>query len=169
MDKIKLHLGCGSNKIKDYINLDIRESVCPDIIHDLHNPLPYKDNSVDEVYSRHVLEHFTRLEGMVIVTDWYRVLKPTGKVHIVVPNISFHANQLLENKQSTFSNQKEHAMAGFYGWETDSAGGVYARHLWGYTYLSLSTLLSNIGFCNIKKILKGHDTEEWHLNIEAFK
>ena len=58
----KLNLGCGQNILKDYVNLDAMKLDGVDVIHDLEKfPWPFKDNTFDEVYTSHTLEHLTDL------------------------------------------------------------------------------------------------------------
>lgn len=49
-----------------------------------NEPLPYKDNSFDIVYSKSVLEHFYYPERYM--KEVYRVLKPNGKILTLVPD-----------------------------------------------------------------------------------
>ena len=82
METIKLHLGCGNVRLEGYINIDISSHYNPDIVADLNN-LPYEDNTVDEIYTDNVIEHvedFTKA-----MKEMHRVLKPGGKLIIVVP------------------------------------------------------------------------------------
>ncbi len=43
----------------------------------------FKENSVDEIYSSHCLEHIRNIN--LVMAQIYRVLKPTGKAVIIVP------------------------------------------------------------------------------------
>lgn len=53
---IKLDLACGQNKREGFTGVDIAGN--PDIIHDLNvYPYPFDDNSVDEIYCSHYVEH----------------------------------------------------------------------------------------------------------------
>lgn len=55
---MKLHLGCGNDYKEGYINIDASKEVNPDVVWDLENtPLPFRDNSMDEILANHVLEH----------------------------------------------------------------------------------------------------------------
>ena len=95
-----LLIGCGHSKAirkpsagVDYsapVTLDIDESANPDMVWDLNKlPYPFEDDSFDELHAYDVLEH-CGLQG-----DWrfffgqfdefYRVLKPGGKVIFSVP------------------------------------------------------------------------------------
>lgn len=46
--------------------------------------LPFKDNSVDYVYSSHCLEHIKDWD--LAINEWYRVTKENGYIVIVVPH-----------------------------------------------------------------------------------
>lgn len=85
MDKnVKLNLGANGFHLKGFINIDIDPKTNPDQVADaLH--LPYEDNSVDEIYAGHLLEHFTENED--VLKEWHRVLKPQGRITITVPDV----------------------------------------------------------------------------------
>lgn len=74
---MKINLGCGFRKIPDFINIDIREEVEPDLVHDCLS-LPFEDNSVDEVLAIDYLEHVAIGKTVPQVEEIYRVLKPGG-------------------------------------------------------------------------------------------
>ena len=55
---LKLNLGCGYNRIADYINVDISEVCAPDLIADVEAlPWPWPTDSVETVVFNHSLEH----------------------------------------------------------------------------------------------------------------
>lgn len=83
MDSIRLNLGCGDKKMPGYLNVD---ACCnPDLRCDLSLfPWPWTDNSIDEVYSSHFLEHVADFERTVLET--HRILKPNGMIHFLVPH-----------------------------------------------------------------------------------
>lgn len=51
-------LGCGEVWMYDY-RVDVDESVKPDLVHDLEEPLPLDDNSFTNAVLIHILEHLT--------------------------------------------------------------------------------------------------------------
>ncbi len=82
----KLNLGCGNYKKEGYINCDISFDVNPDMCFDLNKGIPIENNSVEEAYMSHVLEHFH--EPIEILKEIYRVCKNRAIIKIKVPYFS---------------------------------------------------------------------------------
>lgn len=88
---IKLDLGCGPHKQSGFIGVDQYKMEGVDVVVNLGSAKwPWKDNSVDEAYSAHLLEHFTNFNGKWERTHFfnelYRVLKPGAKVTLMFPH-----------------------------------------------------------------------------------
>ena len=86
---MKLNLGCGSKKLKNYVNVDKFDYFKPDIIHDLEIfPYPFEDNSVDEILISHVLEHIGQSPEtfLKIIKEFYRVCRHNSLIKIIVPH-----------------------------------------------------------------------------------
>jgi len=81
-----VELGAAQRKgVPDWITLDFNGTA--DMVHDLTQPLPFPDGSVDRVYSSHVLEHFTYPGQLLpLLRECHRVLKPGGVISAAVPN-----------------------------------------------------------------------------------
>lgn len=63
----------------------------------LSKTLPWDANSVDAVYMGEMLEHFTQADGIKLLAECHRVLKPDGILRIRVPdNMRFWRNYLQE-------------------------------------------------------------------------
>lgn len=88
MDKpVLVNIGCGRVWHPYWINLD-HQPTSPEVRpFDIRKPLPFEDGSVDAVYASHVLEHLDREEGLGLLRECRRVLKPAGIVRIVVPDL----------------------------------------------------------------------------------
>jgi len=66
MKQTKINLGCGAKKLEGYINIDKAASVKPDLVVDLElAKLPFADNSVDEIYTEHTLEHIKNFHELI--------------------------------------------------------------------------------------------------------
>jgi SAM-dependent methyltransferase len=82
-----LDVGCGGNKVRGTLGVDRLSLPGVDIVCDFEqSPLPFKENSVDVIYTRHTLEHISDLEH--ILREFLRVLKPDGRLSVTVPHFS---------------------------------------------------------------------------------
>jgi predicted SAM-dependent methyltransferase len=84
----KLNLGCGRNIMQGYINADIFPYAGVDKIFDATKRFPFDDDTFDEVFASHFLEHFTEPEK--ILEEIHRVTKAGGEVKILTPHFTFH-------------------------------------------------------------------------------
>jgi ubiquinone/menaquinone biosynthesis C-methylase UbiE len=83
----RLNLGCGMDAKKGYVNVDIAKLPRVDIVHDLNKiPWPFKTNEFDEILCKHVLEHLDKIDRAM--KELLRILKPGGKLKILVPHFT---------------------------------------------------------------------------------
>lgn len=116
--KVKLNLGSFMTMFHGWINLDVHnltdfanQNGYRFVHHDLRNGLPqFGTESVDYIYLCHVLEHFSYADGLTLLKECRRVLKPSGTIRIVVPD----AKLLLIHLASDMN---------FGGWEGSSFRG----------------------------------------------
>lgn len=100
---MELLLGCGSSRLKKLhqqgrsdwtglVAIDIEPRHKPDLVHDINDPLPFADSSVDEIHAYEVLEHCGRQGDYKFFfaqwNDFWRVLKPGGMFFGTVPTPS---------------------------------------------------------------------------------
>ena len=91
-EKIKINLGCGNDIKPDYINIDrYNNTGNVDLKSDLAD-LPFQNNSVDEIYTSHVLEHIGIHEIYSVLEEWKRVLVLNGKLVLRLPNLETEVN-----------------------------------------------------------------------------
>jgi len=82
-----LDIGCGNNKIKGAIGLDISKDTQADIIWDLNSyPYPIEKDEVDKIYAKHVIEHVD--DPIRFLNEVYRITKPGGSCFIETPHFS---------------------------------------------------------------------------------
>lgn len=100
----ELLIGCGrftDKRLKDdahpewenLTTLDNNPDVNPDIVHDLKQfPLPFDDDTFDELHAYEVLEHLYPQGDYVSFfeefTEYHRILKPGGRMFITVPAVN---------------------------------------------------------------------------------
>jgi hypothetical protein len=81
---MKLNLGCGNKKKKGYLNIDSSGEVYPDKIWNLEKtPLPFKENSIEEINAEHVFEHISKF--IPLMHDIHRISKKGAKIYIKTP------------------------------------------------------------------------------------
>ena len=81
---MKLNLGCGNDKRKDYVNIDSSKQVKPDKVWNLEKtPSTFKTNSVDEIIANHVLEHINNF--IPLMHELHRICKPNAIIRIKTP------------------------------------------------------------------------------------
>ena len=91
----KLEIGSGAKPKAGYLHFDVRSNVKADVVGDARQ-LPFQDNEFNEVYSRFFLEHLPRADAKKALTEMMRVIKPSGIIEIIVPNLAYFCRLYLE-------------------------------------------------------------------------
>lgn len=82
---MKLNICCGFDKKEGYINIDADRRVQPDIVRDIERGLPFSDNTIEEIFSKHTLEHISPDQIHNVMYEFWRVLKPDKLLKVIVP------------------------------------------------------------------------------------
>ena len=139
---IKLNLGCGIYYKPGYINIDMFESEIADEIADIRH-LKYDENSVDEIEASHIIEHFDVITLPFLIAEWFRLLKPNGRLVIEAPNFNRGYLKLLTEKNM----KKRNTLRFLYG--VDLPGNT---HKIGLTPKFLRNILISTGFINLNSV-----------------
>ncbi|WP_440931017.1 class I SAM-dependent methyltransferase [Candidatus Pelagibacter sp.] len=82
--KEKLNLGSGNEIKEDFINVDFKQDINVDVVHNLNNfPWPFENNTFSEVLAENVIEHLD--DFMKVMEEIYRVTKQDSLIKISVP------------------------------------------------------------------------------------
>ena len=92
-----LNLGCGNRFSDDWVNLDFKRTGLSVQAHNLLEGIPFPDESFDVVYHSHMLEHFPKRDAFCFLRECFRVLKPSGIIRVVVPDLEQIALEYLKN------------------------------------------------------------------------
>src|SRR4051812_22266165 len=85
--RLRLNLGCGLRRLPGFYNVDHVSLPGVDILADLEEPLAeLPDDSVEQIYCRHTLEHVQRL--LELLADLHRVTHADGRLELIVPHFS---------------------------------------------------------------------------------
>lgn len=81
---MKLDLGCGPVKREGYIGID-KYDYGHNIVRDVERGIPFNDNTFDEIYSSHFIEHIT--DWIFVFNEMWRVCKKGAQVILRYPRI----------------------------------------------------------------------------------
>jgi predicted SAM-dependent methyltransferase len=136
---VKLDIGGGKNKRDaDYIAVDSHGE--PDV-KALMWALPFKEGSVDSIWSSHTLEHAPHGKIVDTLREWLRVLRPGGRAIVQVPDFNYVARYWLLGPDRAW------AEAMVFGLQTNE--GEYHRS--AFTADTLKGDLEGVGF-EVKRI-----------------
>ena len=83
---MKLNLGCKTRPIPGFVNMDFEEYPTVDVVGDVSDLSRFKDESIEEIYASHILEHFKSPQTVPVLKEWFRVLKPGGILYVATPD-----------------------------------------------------------------------------------
>lgn len=145
---LKLHLGCGEKYLEGYVNIDFPDTeqnvikTKADVFSSMHD-LSYPENSVDEIRSHHLFEHFSRAEALKLLVRWRSWLKPGGLLIIETPDFSTSASFFL-----TATSRKRKYQLSRHMFGSEEAGWATHKDHWDkekYQYV-----LKRLGFNDIQ-------------------
>lgn len=147
---MKLHLGCGTKKLEGWINIDSVPECHPDVVHDITKPLPYADQSAEELLAEDLLEHFDKYVRYLVFYEWTRVLKVGGEITLQVPDFK---TILLRYFKFGYENFVDFIF-GENLWESRIYIGHFGNHKWGYSQKTLKEFVSVFGIetANIRRV-----------------
>jgi hypothetical protein len=136
---IQLDVGCGENKQKGFIGMDIRDLDTVDIVHDFETyPWPLPDECCRRVLCSHVIEHINPAQfGMIkFMDEVWRICKVDAQFVIAMP----YATSPGFYQDPTHVNQRnEITWAYFDPLEPNTQGllyKIYKPKPWKITHLS---------------------------------
>lgn len=156
----KLNIGCDNDIRPGWVNIDAF-NIKPGVIKMDAQKIDYPDNTFDEICARDILEHITWRKTDEVLAEWYRVLKPGGKIYIQSPNLVGWALAIVHNKCS-FHHAMEHIFA-----HQDNPGNF---HYTGFSKDYLQEKMSKVGFKDFehideeRKIYKTDDDSNVHIH-----
>jgi len=139
---VKLHLGCGDQKLAGYINIDLHSDTADEKL-DAIDLSKYPDNSVDEILALHLIEHFHFQDGQKALREWFRVLRPGGVLRIETPDLLNLCKHFVAGPEDLRISLYPHFFA--HPWEEGQT------HYFLYTEVQLGWTLQQIGFQKIAR------------------
>jgi len=174
----KLQLGTGQNLLEDWLNTDVNPDPSPDlggiVFLDAKKPFPIEDGTFDYVFLEHVIEHVQFNEGLSLLRECHRILKPDGRIRIATPD--------LETLIQLHTTQKTDIQKRYVNWIVDKflpEVGIYSecfvinnafrnwRHQFIYDHATLQLAMERTGFVNVISYRPGESDDENLRGIES--
>lgn len=174
--KSLLHIGCGPKSMHDLqgfspvqwqeIRFDIDPNVRPDVLGSMTDLQAIDNASVDAVYSSHNLEHVYAHEVATVLSEFRRVLKPSGFAIITCPDLqavcNFVAKGQLYDPIWESRGQLLAPIDLIYGFRQAMAqGNLHMAHRTGFTLSALSQFISRAGFARVIGSRYEHKCNLW--------
>lgn len=136
---MRLNVGCGDKYFPGFVNIDRNGDA--DVNCDAA-PLPYEGDSATEIHAYHLIEHIHRKDVGDVLTEWFRVLKPGGKLVLEMPCLDKIAKLIVEGEKNV-----RLTLFGLFGDPRDPKPDM--MHQWCYSGAELTELLTGIGFTDV--------------------
>ena len=188
---VNVQIGTGFSPKNAWLNTDY----CPRNFSTYHlnalRSFPFQTSSIDHYYTEHQLEHFSLEQGVFMLKEILRTLKPDGKIRISVPGlekeIAMYQTEISKQESAFYDNIKLRSGRMFDG---DKSLNLFTRgiafnegfychgHCFIYDYETLSEILKKIGFINVCEsefnesdipVFRGIDSRDNSLIVEAQK
>lgn len=132
---MKLDIGSGNKPREGFTGVDLYADG-KGIIKAPMNALPFEDETVDEIYSSHSLEHIGKYEVVPTLAEWRRVLVWEGLLTIEVPDLEWVCKNWLKYRSNDWH------MDAIFG--DQSTPGQF--HKTGFTRAIMYSYLEQAGF-----------------------
>jgi len=123
---------------------------------DLRYPLPIDDACISGIFSEHTIEHLSFDEAARLLAECLRVLKPGGRIRIIVPDVSIFARNYVAGNTQWFEDW-EREMLGprgkrlFTPMQAISFVTQEHGHRSAWDFESLQSLLAQVGFADVQR------------------
>tara|TARA_B110000879_G_scaffold134833_1_gene176377 strand:- start:10 stop:633 length:624 start_codon:yes stop_codon:yes gene_type:complete len=175
---LKVNLGCGLSVVDGWINIDgsptvklqkligvgiifraVLKPTFPSVVvyGDVTTGLKLANESVDILYSSHMLEHLSLTDLKCALVEIKRVLKPGGVFRSVLPDFEVCIKEYLASNDEGASTQfLQKTMLGIEKRPKGLLANLRnlfgnANHLWMWDYKGIKQQLELAGFCEISR------------------
>jgi predicted SAM-dependent methyltransferase len=128
--------------------LDANSGACVDHVSNASDLRCFEDDSFDQIYASHVVEHFDYYNQLVeTLREWFRVLAPNGTLSVSVPDLDVLA-RLFVDRTLLSVQDRFLVMRMIFGGHIDK----YDYHLVGLNEEFLTGYLQAAGFTDMRRV-----------------
>ena len=142
---MKINIG-GETKKEGWMNYNVQKKPNVDIVGNINDLSQFENESIEEIYASHIIEHVDQKTIKNTFKDIFRILKKKGKFYVSVPDMDVLCHFFvspLANKKIKF-----HTMRMIFGGQVDN----FDYHYFGWNYEFMNDYLLEAGFFEIKKV-----------------
>jgi predicted SAM-dependent methyltransferase len=143
----RLHIGAGQQSIPGWINIDNQGLPGVDQVLDVRQGLPFAN--VATIYAEHFLEHLGLDDGLALLAECRRVLRPDGILRLSTPNLDWVILTHYRGAEANDDDAREDCVRlnrAFHGW----------GHRFLYNRAMLASAVKSAGFTKVAFGRYGH-------------
>ncbi len=171
-DEPRLHVGGGPRCLDGWLNSDLNRASGV-VAMDATRPFPLPDALFAIVFSEHMIEHVSHAQGLAMLRECHRVLRPGGAIRIVTPDLAtllaMAKPQLSGAEQQYFDYCCQHFIGPGEPRTVASVMNALFRG-WGHTFIydepTLRSALAAAGFVDITRCRLG---ESAHRQLQGLE
>lgn len=162
----KLQIGAGPIALPGWLGTDLWPTNTVAFL-DATRPFPIEDCTFDYIHTEHMIEHVTWFEGLIMLRECLRILKPGGKIRVATPDLKvitglfiYEEGSVAEKYIKTTVDRYLQGVPGYLpGFVINSA-----FYRWGHKFIydsdSLSRALLDSGFHDLKRYPPGFSDDD---------
>lgn len=171
-DKKYLNMGSGYNPLNGWLNADFLDRA-GSVFMDATKKLELPDNSFEAVFSEHMIEHISYNDANFMIKEFYRILKPGGKIRINTPDLKFLIDLYSTEKTEIQKQYIDWSLNKFVKYAPINYDTFIINNFfrdWGHCFIYDSKTLTKTfelnGFINIKQKSPNNTSYEIFKNVE---
>ena len=156
---VRINVGAGDKYFPGWINVDKHGE--QDVFADAAE-LPFESNYADEIHAYHIIEHMHRKQAARAVENWFKVLKPGGKLVLEMPCLDKIVDLIKGGERNL-----RLTLFGLFGDPRDKKPDM--MHQWCYSKSEIAELLSGSGFRDVTIMDPVFHLQARDFRVEAVK
>jgi predicted SAM-dependent methyltransferase len=170
----KVQLGSGLKLLEGWLNTDCSLFFKSKCFLDVTRRFPFEDKSVDYVFTEHLIEHLVYPEGLAMLRESFRVLKPGGSIRVACPDlraiIGLYAAEKTEAQKQYIKTSVDNSLPHIRIYKESFVINNAVRN-WGHKFIydeeTLAAALESAGFTGVTRFNPCESNDPNLQNLES--